>query len=116
MELKSIEKGDSYNAILKNFIGDNPKQLEQFIQNYIESLLVDIKNLEMAVANENNLEIATISHKMQTMIGQLEEKELYNLLQKLETQAKNGKVSANFELLLHKLEKFKEKLATNHIA
>ncbi len=115
IELKSNEKGNSYNAILKNFIGDNPKQLEHFIQNYKESLIIDIKNLEMAVANENNLEIATISHKMQTMIGQLEEKELFTLLQKFELEAKSEKVSTNFELLFNKLEEFTEKLATNHI-
>lgn len=115
IELKSNGKGNSYNAILKNFIGDNPKQLEHFIQNYKESLVIDIKNLEMAVANENNLEIAAISHKMQTMIGQLEEKELFTLLQKFELEAKSGKVSVNFELLFNKLEQFTEKLATNHI-
>lgn len=116
IELKSNTIGNSYNAILKHFIGDNPKQIEQFIQNYKETLDEDITTFKRAVANEDSVEVATISHKMQTMIGQLEEKELFLLLQQLETEAKNDSISTNFELLFYKLEEFKEKLATNHIA
>lgn len=108
--------GSSYETVLKRFIGENSTEIQKFIQQYKEELTQDIVLLEKAVANENGQEIALISHKMQTMIGQLEEKELYTTLQRIEWQSKNGDLSLDYTALFQKLNDFKEKLVINDIA
>jgi len=113
IEKHTITKKDSYDSVLKRFIGDNPKEIQRFIQQYKEELSLDIIHLEKAVANKNWQEIAVLSHKMQTMIGQLEEKELYTSLQLLELESKKGNVTIDYNALFQKLNAFKEKLVTN---
>ncbi|NHN25456.1 response regulator [Flavobacterium jejuense] len=115
IEKQKAVKGDSYGAVLKRFIGDNPKEIQKFIQQYKAELTHDIVHLEKAIANKNSKEIAIISHKMQTMIGQLEEKELYTALQRIELQSKKRDLSSDYTFLFQKLNDFKEKLIINDI-
>ena len=106
----------TYTDILQSFLGENPKEIEAFIINYTLELSKDIANLKIATSNKKYKNLTSISHKMQTMIGQFEEKELLVQLQTLELEAKKGKVVTNFESLFVKLEAFKEKLTTNYTA
>lgn len=116
LEKHSNKKIFSYKDILQNFLGDNPKEIENFIQTYNKELALDIQNLESAFLDKNKEQIALISHKMQTMIGQLDEKELLSLLQIVELETIKGKLTTNFDSLLVKLNEFRERLVTNYTA
>ena len=116
LENNSSKVTQTYTDILQNFLGENPKEIEAFIINYTLELSKDIANLKIASSNKKYKDITSISHKMQTMIGQFEEKELLVQLQTLELEAKKEKVVTNFEPLFVKLEAFKDKLTTNYTA
>lgn len=115
-KMNPIAEGEgSYVKILERYIGNHPEEIKKFIAKYTNDLNLDIHSLNKAYNHQDWNQVAIISHKMQTMIGQLEEKELFVSLQTLEMQAKENAILLPFENLLQKLNHFKEKLVTSHI-
>ncbi|KIX20616.1 hypothetical protein SY27_11975 [Flavobacterium sp. 316] len=114
--VKIVENGDSYNAILKAYLGDNEEDIRFFIKNYIKELTSDIASLEEAIKNNDANKITSVCHKMQTMVGQLDKKELLSLLNLMEEKHKEentnsqNQLESDFQLLLTKLNQFKESL------
>ncbi|WP_130734931.1 ATP-binding protein [Flavobacterium sp. J27] len=115
MALIEKNKETSYRKILERYIGNNPDEIQQFIAKYTNDLALDIASLKKAFISKNWKQLAITSHKMQTMIGQLEEEELFASLQNVELQAKKSNVTLDFNTLIEKLILFKEALLISRI-
>lgn len=112
LKYKQISFDAEYFGTLKTFIGNDAVKLKKFITDYVVVLTEDITNLEQAVANKNNSEISRISHKMQTMVSQFEEKQLRKNLMKLEQVAVNTTIKKDLDNLFEQLYVFRDKLIT----
>jgi signal transduction histidine kinase/FixJ family two-component response regulator len=80
---------ESIVSILKTFLGDNEIAIQNFLKQYSSDLLFDIELLKTASIEKNLESIEKISHKLQTMIGQLKNVNLANRLKNLEDKISN---------------------------
>lgn len=80
----NTEKNDSVVAVLKTFLGDNENAIQDFLHQYSKDLLLDIDLLKSASKNRDLDSIEKISHKLQTMIGQLKNEKLAKNLKTIE--------------------------------
>lgn len=119
-KIENIEKNaTSYKSILATYLGDDEESINQFIKKYIEELTLDIQYLEDGVKNNDEKKIISLCHKMQTMVGQLKEKDIFFLLNTIEIDCKaNGidnELTIMLQLLFKRLNVFKENLMLIHI-
>ncbi len=80
---------ESIVSILKTFLGDNETAIQNFLKQYSSDLLLDIELLKKASIEKDLESIEKISHKLQTMIGQLKNVNLANRLKNLEDKISN---------------------------
>lgn len=70
--------------VLKTFLGNNEVAINEFLVQYRKDLDADITLLKSASTNKDLESIQNITHKLQTMIGQLNNESLANKLQSIE--------------------------------
>lgn len=118
-QIDKVEKNETtFKAILETYLGSNEEDISQFVKNYIEELSLDIENLKKGVNEKDEKIIISICHKMQTMVGQLKEKDILFLLNTIESDCKtkgiNNELIKLVQLLFKKLSIFKENLMLIH--
>lgn len=80
--------------VLKTFLGDNEVAIHEFLVQYRKDLDADIEMLKSASKNHDLESIRNITHKLQTMIGQLNNESLAKRLQAIE---KCNSQNSNYE-------------------
>jgi len=99
---------------LIGFLGNDTVKISVFLSNYLLDLESDQLAIETAIENAHFNTISAIAHKMQTMIGQFQEKDLLAILKTIEEKAKTTQSISELEFELHNLSillaKFHEKI------
>jgi len=107
-------KSDKIPEFLIGFIGNDTSKITEFLTHYISDFEKDKFALEQAFEKVNFEAISTISHKMQTMIGQFQEQDLLVMLKVVEEKSKTKPSIAEMQFELHNLNilltQFHEKL------
>ena len=101
---------ESIVAVLKTFLGDNDVAIANFLNQYREDLRLDIKSLKKASAERDLQSIEKITHKLQTMIGQLKNEILAKKLKTIENRCANNsdynEVHEELAIAMFELEEF----------
>jgi len=105
-------------AVLKTFLGDNEVAITNFLNQYRKDLLLDIELLKAASINKDLQSIEKISHKLQTMIGQLKIEKLAKKLQSIENKISNktnyDSIQEELSNVITELEEFVTSLEYNN--
>lgn len=115
------QKGpQGYLPLLASFLGDDREVINAFINHYVEELDKDTAFFENHFKDHNLQGIIDVCHKMQTMVSQLQEKELSILLGVIEKELKQDpelteSVAIKIAKALSKLHVFKNHLMTVRI-
>ena len=80
----NVSNSKSEVEVLKTFLGNNEVAIHDFLAQYRKDLEADIEMLKSASANRDLERIQNITHKLQTMIGQLNNESLAKKLQSIE--------------------------------
>jgi signal transduction histidine kinase/CheY-like chemotaxis protein len=88
--------------VLKTFLGNNEVAINEFLVQYRKDLDADIALLKSASTNKDLESIQNITHKLQTMIGQLNNE---SLAKKLQTIEENSIQNSNYEDIYDDLSK-----------
>lgn len=90
----NISDEKSVVEVLKTFLGDNEVVIHDFLVQYKKDLDADIELLKVASSNKDLERIQNSTHKLQTMIGQLNHESLAKSLQAIE---KRSAQNANYD-------------------
>jgi len=108
------DKSNVLPDFLIGFLGNDTVKISVFLSNYLLDLESDQLAIETAIENAHFNTISAIAHKMQTMIGQFQEKDLLAILKTIEEKAKTTQSISELEFELHNLSillaKFHEKI------
>jgi len=93
---------NAYNEV-KEVMGD---VLDDLIVTFLEFMPEQIRQLELAVNENNSEQIFTIAHRIKSSSGTIGALGLAERAEKLEQHGKNGEHDGNTELLAELLEKY----------
>ncbi len=98
-----IEAKKSYSLeIIADAVGNNPEEIMEMIQLFIDTLPPDLENLKKEANNANWLEVAKIAHKIKANIAMLQVKNALKKIREVETLSTEEK---NAERILRLIEK-----------
>ena len=98
---ETITDNKSIVAVLKTFLGNNEEAVGNFLTQYKKDLMLDIDLLKTANQEKDLVTIEKISHKLQTMIGQLKNEKLAKILKSLENKSRNNDYENSKDELLN---------------
>jgi PAS domain S-box-containing protein len=87
---------------LKNFM--EPRDLAEFLQEYLEDVLERIESMKVAVAQQDFAQISDIAHSLRGSSGNVGAQKLVNLCREIETLGKTGTDVSLMHPLLHQVE------------
>lgn len=107
-------KNDEIPEFIIGFMGNDKIKISEFLCAYRLDLEKDKYMLDEAIKNSDFRTLGSITHKMQTMIGQFQEHDLLQILKSLENKTKSAKTNQEIDFELHNLRlllnKFHEKI------